>query len=488
MIKSKVIDSLKTLKKNELKDFSDFIKSPYFNKNRNVYSLFLELKNFYPDFEGSKMTKEIIFAKLFPGKEYTDKTIRNLMSDLMAVIEKYFIQKDLENRKLLLKYLLITALSGRNLVKSTGENIKEAEKLFNDEKFDGGNLYFIKHLIEMEKDYLEIIQNKMINLNMKEGEFLVYSFLGKYMGFKMKSINYKYKLGSEKTSEFIEEFEKNVNIDSWMSYLESIGGVKSELILTYFYTTKFMTDLPDDVSFQKALKLFYRNRSHINTTETLNLYLTFTGYCAVKIAKGAKEYTHTLFELYSKMAEENMLMGAGEENIHITIFNNIVTTALSLGKADWAKKFIDQYSPKLIPEYRETMFNYAYSRYYFSINEFERSMEHLSRVTMDNFWIKSRSKILQLRLYYELGYIEAFFSLHDSIKHSLKADKLLPQYEKDNDALFISLLGRLAKIKFSGSGEKIQNIKEEAQSTLKSQLLNWMLKKIEELESSRKSI
>jgi len=483
MIKSKVIDSLKSLTKDELKEFGELISSPYFNKNRNIIALFTELKKYYPGFDNRNMTKEHVYSKIYPGNRFADKTFRNLMSDLYSLAEKFLTLKNLKKRKLLSKYLLISEHENRALIKQAEHNIKEAGDILQTELFDGGNLFFINHLVEMEKDYLQIYKNNLVSLNMKEGEYLIYAFLVKYFAFKMKAINYRHKNESEKLSELISEFDNSVDLTKFINYLESAGGFESEMILTYYYTTKFMSNLKDSSSFEKALELFYKNKSKIDRTETTNLYITFSGYCAVKISSGEKDYNRTLFEIYQKMFDENLLMHESEQHLHITIYNNVVTTALSLGKYEWTRKFIEEYADKLLPEYKDSMYNYTISRYYFATGKFESSLECLSRVTNDNYWIRSRSKILQLRIYYELGHVEAFFSLYDAIKHSIKADKQLPIRDKENDTIFISLLNRLFKIKYTKSNDDISILLDTAKSKIKGQLLDWLIIKIGEISS-----
>jgi hypothetical protein len=489
LIKSKVIEILKGLSKHELKELSDFILSPYYNKNKNVIKLFEELKKFYPDFCSRNMTKEYVYAKVFPGKKYADKTFRNLTSDILKLAEKYLVSKSLADDKLLEKRLLVKSLTGKNLISSAEHALREADKIFDNALFDGGNVFFTKHLIEMEKDFLEIAKNNLITLNMKEGEYIIYTFLSKYLLFKMKLANYKQKLGTQKTSEFIEEFDNMVNLEGWMKHMESSGNIQAEdIILIYYYTIKFMTDVSDDKSFDKALELFYKNKIKIDKTETVNLYLTFTGFCAVKMAKGEEQYTEILFDLYNRMFNEKLIMGENDKYLHIIIFNNVVTTALRLNKLEWTKSFIEKYSPLLMPEYRESMYNYSYSWYYFSSGEYGKSLKHLSKVNHENYWIKSRSKILQLRLYYELNYVESFFSLYDSLKHYIKSNKEIPEYGKQHDYTFISLLNRLAKIKFPASGkltssEQTANIEMEARQNLKGQFREWILLKISEINT-----
>lgn len=486
MIKSKAVDILKSLNKDELKELGEFITSPYFNKNKNVIALFGELKKFYPSFESRNMTKENVYSKIFPGNVYADKTFRNLMSDLLGLIEKYMVINELDSNKLYEKYLLTQSLSKKRLIRPAEQSLREADKIFDEELFDGGNIFYTRHLLEMEKDFIEIHKNNVINLNMKEGEYMVYSFLSKYMLFRMKLANYKHKMDTQQASKFINEFNNRVDLKPWVEYMEQTGGWENEIILIYYYSTVFMENTDDDASFNKALGLFYKNKTRLNITETLNLYLTFTGFCAVKMARGEKQYTEVLFNLYVKMGEENLLMGVNEEYMHITIFNNVFNTALMLGKLEWSKAFIDEYAPKLLPEYRDVMFNYAYAWYYFAAKNYEYSLEHLGKVTLENTWLKARTRMLQIRLYYELGHAEAFFSFHDAFKHFLKSDKEIPEYSRNADNLFITMLNKLARVKFSISNEphdeQLKKLSLEAESTLKGTLKDWFTLKIAELE------
>ena len=68
MLKSKVIEILRTLSADELKLFREFIRSPYHNKNKNVISLFEIIRKFSPSFNDPNLTKEKVFKKIFPGK------------------------------------------------------------------------------------------------------------------------------------------------------------------------------------------------------------------------------------------------------------------------------------------------------------------------------------------------------------------------------------------------------------------------------------
>ncbi len=483
MIKSKLIEVLKTLDKGEIKELGEFIDSPYYNKNKNVRKLFRELVSFYPTFESKKLSKEFLYSKVIPGKTYSDKTFRNLSSDLNKLVEKYLAVSLFHKNELYEKYLTISALLKKSQYNLTESNMKEADNLFSASMFDGGNIFYIMHLIEMEKDFLSISKNKLINLNMKEGEYLILSFFSKYLIFKMKFYNYSYKLGTEKLSEFIDEFEKSINIENFVKYLESRHETFIEIILIYYYCTRFMKDLSADSYYQKIKPLLKKNKGSIVRTEIINIYLTINAFCVAKIRSGDSSYEKELFGIYKTMLDEKLVVGENEMYLHITLFNNIVTLALKLGETEWTKSFIDKYSGELLPELRDTMYHYSYSNYFFRKKEYEKAMEHINKVNFENYYIKSGVRVLLLKLYYELKYTESFYSLCDTIKHYLANDKLIPEDKKNSDYELVILSNKLYKYSLEPGKSNLKDLVKEISNSSAGGHKRWLLEKINELKS-----
>ena len=481
MIKSKTIDLLKSLDKSEMKELEDFVNSPFFNKNKNVRKLFAGLKPFYPEFENKKLTKEFLYSKIIPGKSFSDKTFRNLSSDLLALVEKYLAVSVLSRDPLYEKYLKISGLFKKSAYVLTESNIKESEKIFDSSNFDGGNILYTMHLIEMEKDFLSISKNKLINLNMNEGEYLILSFISKYLIFKMKYYNYRYKLGTEKLSGFIGEFDKSIELEPFMKYLEKEKKPFTEIILIYFYCTRFMNDLNANEFYYKVKPLLKKNMRNIIRSEIINIYLTLNAFCVAKIRNGEQEYERELFNLYKDMLDENLLT-EGELHLHITIFNNIITMGLKLGEYEWVIQFLDKYSEKLLPEFRETMYNYSYSQYYFYRKEFEKALAHINKVNFENYYIKSGVRTLLLKIYYELKYTESFFSLADSLKHYLSGDKQIPEDKRTTDYNMVSLTTRLFKHRLEPSKSGLDDLKFDIQNTRTGSHKEWLVEKINELK------
>ncbi len=399
---------------------------------------------------------------------------------MLDLFEKFIGYLNFRGDEFFEKYNIVFGLTRKRLISLTESRIKEMDRMYDNLPFDGGNLFYVMHLLEMQKDYLDINKNKMIDLNMKEGEYLIYTFLSKYLIFKMKYLNYLHKSTTQKLSEFIEEFERSLNIDALMENLEKNPSREAEIILIYYYCTKFMNIPAGDEYYEKVKVLFDKNKNNFDKTEKINIYLTLNTYCIVRIRADIRKYERELFELYLKMLEENLVLGEGEKNIHITIFYNVFALALRLGELEWTKSFIEKYHHKLIPEYRDTMYNFAYAHYYFSSNDFEKALVSINKVNFENYYIKTGARILLLKIYFELKYTESFFSLCDTIKHYLAHDKQIPENVKKTDHEFIVLANKIFRFGLEPDKYNKTDIELEIKNKISSINKEWLLEKLNE--------
>ena len=128
MNKSSLIEAIKTFSPKEMKEFAEFVNSPFFNKNVNVVNLFEIIRKNYPEFESSKIEKEKVFTKLFPGKPFKDSTLRLLMYYLYELVEKFLSYNRFNNDMLRQKDNLLDELFDRKLFKDFEKTIEEANK------------------------------------------------------------------------------------------------------------------------------------------------------------------------------------------------------------------------------------------------------------------------------------------------------------------------------------------------------------------------
>ena len=89
MQKSKLIDILKSLSAKELKQFSAYVHSPFFNNQEKPKELITILIREAPDYNEKALSKEKVFSSLYPGKNYIESRLFNLVSDLYKMLTDY---------------------------------------------------------------------------------------------------------------------------------------------------------------------------------------------------------------------------------------------------------------------------------------------------------------------------------------------------------------------------------------------------------------
>ncbi len=67
-MKHKALSIIRKFSEPELKKFTRYINSPYFNRSTTIVRLYSELIKYYPLFEDTGLTKKNIFFKISPQK------------------------------------------------------------------------------------------------------------------------------------------------------------------------------------------------------------------------------------------------------------------------------------------------------------------------------------------------------------------------------------------------------------------------------------
>src|SRR5689334_19107460 len=146
MHNSNLIESFKTFTPQEIKEFSEFVASPFFNKNVNVIKLFEIIKKVYPELESPKLEKEAVYKKLFPGKVYKDSTIRLLMFYLYEIVEKFLAYSHFAKNNIVYTENLLRELNERGLHKEFEKNIEKINKEIENIQFRDENFYMYRFI------------------------------------------------------------------------------------------------------------------------------------------------------------------------------------------------------------------------------------------------------------------------------------------------------------------------------------------------------
>ncbi len=494
MENSKLTALLGTFTKIEFEEFGDFVRSHFHNKLQMVTKFFEVLEKHYPLFKDEALKKENVFRALYGKGTYKDELIRKLIYHLMNLAEEYLAYKNFISNEIIPKTYLLNELNNRNQYKLFEKNFKSASEILSINK--AGNRfetdYFYNcYILENE---LSEYYNKKVSVenfnenNLKSGEYLILLFLKRISVIIYNSFCYtnSFKSGNDLNLAF--ELTKNLNLDGLIEKAGKNNYGFNYHIEIYYYIIKLFTAPEKEHFFFKLRKLVTANYMHFSQFDLYNLYTSLTSYCVYKKITGNLKFPEEEFKLYEDILKHNCFTFQEKGYMPTLLFKNIVFNSLELNKIEWAEKFVNQYSEKLMPECRESLMYHALAEISFDKKEYMKTLQFASKVNIDDFFTKFTIKYLVITTYYELEEYEAALDAIDSFGHFLDKNKKVTKDRRSVYAVKINFLKRLILIKTSGSqnsGFETKRLRDEINKSSGNFAKSWLLEKLDVLEKTK---
>lgn len=426
-LKGKLIELLRTFTKKELSLFSDFVRSPFYNKEKILVCLLDELKIHYPDFKGANFNKEIIFKKIFPDKKYNDAVLRNTVSKLLTLSEKFlsvsnFINDDFNSRISLLRELRLKKLNKLFL-----KHKSETEAILKNINYKNENYFYKKYYLEdlsfrQEKD----IHNSLSLLNEKaisRYHNLSNAFITEILKANAAIINSNRNIfGKNSDLILIDEIE--------LHFKKNPDKLKENLYLKYYYNSIKLFETEDEKYFNVLSGIVKDDLEQLERTLRRDLLTLLTNYCYYKINKGELKFMKEQFRFFKLNIEKKMYLADSDFIPHI-LFMNVVTCGLDSGEFKWIKEFITNYNSELKEEHRNNIFNFSFALYHYRMGNYSIALEFASKIISDEMSYKHQLKSLYLKIFFDMNEIQSFYSHVDSYKHFLNNDKMLRKENKN---------------------------------------------------------
>ncbi|MBK9331164.1 MAG: hypothetical protein IPM96_01905 [Ignavibacteria bacterium] len=177
---TRLIRTLKSFSREEMKLFEKFAASPFFNNGRNYLPLLSELKIFLSGIDSDNFSYENIYENLYPGKKFNKQVMWNLVSGLEKLALEFLLQTALKNSKKERSVLMFDELLKRNLDREILSQIQKTEKFLGGLKY-GREYFSIKYTAENNKcEYWNLAQgrqDKSLEGTVKSSEYLILSLV-----------------------------------------------------------------------------------------------------------------------------------------------------------------------------------------------------------------------------------------------------------------------------------------------------------------------
>lgn len=484
MLKSKVIDVFKALSADELKRLRDYIRSPYHNKNKNVISMFEIIRKYAPDFNNENISKEKLFAKIFPGKEYNDTVMRILLSDIMRLAEDFLVYKQVEKSETDYNTYLLKDFMERKIDKLFLKKFKESGNGHIDLQIDDSFFHYKFSIEELNKGFN--IDRNMQHLNstnlVEMGNYLIIYFL-----IKMSSVVHDIDVNR---GNFNIEFNNNsvngflhfVNPESIKKLIQNEEFKEREMLEMYYYSFLMNDNEISEEIYLRLKELFYKNINRFDRGAAYNLFLAILNYNGKRHWNDPdNKHRRESLEIYKDMLRFGLY--SWDDNVYMTVimFRSILTMCSLLKEIDWMEYFINNYIDKIEPAQRQNMFYFAKAKLSFARKDYSSSLENITKVNFNLFTFKFDVKTLMLQIYYELGYYEEAAAMMDSFKHFLSNNKNVSQVFREWNVNFLNFYGELINHKSGRKKTDIDLLKKKIESTPNSASPVWLKNKAHEL-------
>ena len=490
MIKSSLLEILRTFDETEFLKFEDFIRSPYHNRNSNAIKLYSEIKTYSSDFSSDELDKEIVWKKLFPGKDYNYGTMKNLIHELSKLAMKFIVLEEFEENILEKDNILINCLNERNIPKLFNIKMNEIERQYAKDSFQNDYFFVNDFYSAFSKiNWIKIYHNRANNLNavtekdlIDSSSTFIYSFLiylfKYYNNVMTDSLNQNYSMDKNVLPVFLKEISHEI-IDKLLVVVKKHSARDYNILSVFWKMSRSQLNSNNIEYFLDFKKTLNDNIKILSKWDAKDLF-SLMGNSLNNIDPSKINIDKELFDLTNTMLNNNIFFNR-DGSMTSWDFNLYLWRAFNANKYEAIKKFRDKHLNKIPKDNIEYSENIAKAFLLFGERKFEEVLEIITYLHHSNFILKVRMKHLKAKCLYELSDQITFDSEFKSTYQFLKNNKMLsPKVRADTENLF-GRIKRMFRLKERFNDYEFYKLKKEIMESSVNRE-GWQNEKINELE------
>ncbi len=443
MQNSKLLKLLMTFSKSEAKEFGLFLRSPLYNGEKVLINFYTYLRGYYPEFKSAHLSKEKIYSGLFPGKNYNDPLMRNTISDLMKLAERFLKIKHFENDRFYSQYLLLKELTNRKQSPLFKVNFKKANSILHSESARDEIYYQNKFLLEDEWRRNHVVNTSRMlfetdNLREQSESLHVY-FISEFIKLYAIMLNQ-----SRSTYDYNFDFTL---FEALTEYLENNFSLYRDVpYISIFYNCVKLYKTGELKYFEELKLLHKKNHGILTSTDRKNIFIVLLSYCEEQIKTGNTAFTDEKFRINNYLLKTKDYLEGNNFMPHY-LYESIASNASDCGKYEWSEKFIDNYRKLLHPEFKNNSYNICMSELLFNLNKYNKALETLSLVVPADVKLRIKINVLLLKIFYCTNETVSFNSLLESSRKYIIRNNKVQETSRVMFTNFLNFMNKLYKIK-----------------------------------------
>lgn len=464
MHKTRLVSILKALEIREMTRFEELVHSDFFNKNKKVRKLCTTLMKHRPEFDHPALEKRKVFRLLFKVENYNEIQLNNVISDLLQLLYAFLAFQQYQKKPNVQGHFLLAELLDRELHQHVEYNARRFRQRQQKMPYRNFEFYQDSYHYYDQMDRYSLSKGKRgydENLQLKNDALDRYYLANKFrIACDMTSRNIVINAGYQ--CHFLEEL--------LVQYHSEALELQQTPALQLYYKALQMLREPEQRKYYFELKKLLE--THIDAFpqgELRILYNYALNHCVRMINSGRSAFYQEILDLYKVLLDRKIIF----KNNYLTQWSyiNIVTAGIRLKEYDWTEHFIQTYKDYLLPEVRHNVYTYNLVALYFEQKDYQKALQLLHTVEFTDAFYHLSAKIIQLKSYYELDEMEAFFALVEATKKYLARNRQLSTYQKSSNINFLKLANRIYNLRLKALSSSSTSFQKQWRE-LEQQLLN----------------
>ena len=469
MENSKLITLFRTLTAADLRAFTDFVHSPFFNKREDVCCLFLHLKKGAKHGVGpDQLQRATIFDAVYPGMPYDDKQMNHVCSQLLKLLQRFIAIRGFEADGVQAEYYLLNHYLEKDLNKHFAFTYRQAANKL--EKVAGVDERALHQevLLSDLADWHFAKQKKRhydVNLQNASDRLDVY-YLSKKIRYLCEMLDRQKGIAQHYDPNLLAEIKEHLRQRDYPD--QPLIQIYRTLLFTFSEGEEGIHH------FRRFKQLLLEHEAAFTHRDLKPLYFFGINYCIIQFSVGNKNFAEDLMDLYKNGIDNEVLLENGF--ISPWTFKNVVKLGLGLKRLAWTKEFIQGYADLLPVNFREDALNFNLAQVDYFLGNFDSALVRLHRTRFDDIYYNMDAKAMLARIYLETDESEALDSLLSAFYIFLKRRTDISRNVKTPYYNFIRFVQTLQK----GPGRyNTAALREKIRNTKSLNAKSWLLSRLD---------
>jgi len=483
---------LRNLNKAEFKELGKFIRSPYHNNRSELSRYYNKLSKIYPEFDNAKL-KDSFYSDIYAGKKIKPADIDRLNSYMLAACRDYLAHSEFEKQAVMKRKLLLDKLSEL-----------KADKLFEKEKTkalaeiaaDGLFEEFYTNYISIEDSVIRhnlrnntqfnICEN-VVNKGNLEAVNYILKLSRSIVDMNCNRISFGYGIQDSLAQKMAEKLD----LEEIVKDFRFTSLRQKNLVYYHIYRLKHYLNPGISEYYFKMKEITFAEASISSSEVNHERFIQLNDAIIYLLLNGKEEFYDESYQMH-KFAHVNNLINFNmfsKEQSFGTI-RQVCISGISNGDSDFIKGYLNENIHLIGEDIREDFLKFFRAYSLLQEKKYDETLNILGQIKFSSPLFKIDVRNLYLIIYYETNEYDAFYSLAESYKKSLKSGRFISNMPADIILKLVNLIVKLMNIKLNSKFELLDELtKDITDSKIMYSAKKWFYKKIEELseKKSRKS-